>query len=91
MYDRALTVAGGRIIEVGIPDRYSGPGVRDAAAWEVDAAITPRTVAICYLAQPQSLPPLSEVAERRARTTIFRCLVDAAAQLAAERQPAALP
>ncbi len=25
-----------RIVEVGIPDRYSGPGVRDAAAWEID-------------------------------------------------------
>ena len=41
MYDRALTVAGGRIVEVGIPDRYSGPGVRDAAPWEIEAAITP--------------------------------------------------
>ncbi len=35
-----LQVAGGRIVEVGIPDRYSGPGVRDAAAWEIAAAIT---------------------------------------------------
>jgi D-glucosaminate-6-phosphate ammonia-lyase len=52
MYDRALTVAGGHIVEVGIPDRYSGAGVRDAAPWEVEAAITPQTVAICYLAQP---------------------------------------
>ncbi|HEY6433920.1 MAG TPA: hypothetical protein VIZ17_18220, partial [Acetobacteraceae bacterium] len=62
MYDRALRVAGGRIIEVGIPDRFSGPGVRDAAAWEIEAAIGPRTAAICWLAQPHSLPPLHEVA-----------------------------
>ena len=34
----------------GIPDRYSGPGVRDAAAWEIAAAITPNTAGIYYLA-----------------------------------------
>ncbi len=62
MYDRALTVAGGRIVEVGIPDRYSGPGVRDAAPWEIAAAITPETAGILWLAQPQSLPALPEVA-----------------------------
>jgi D-glucosaminate-6-phosphate ammonia-lyase len=80
MYDRAVTVAGGRIIEVGIPDRYSGPGVRDAAPWEVDAAITPRTAAICYLAQPQSRPSLAEVASV-AHAHAIPVLVDAAAQL----------
>ncbi len=80
MYDRAVRVAGGRIIEVGIPDRFSGPGVRDAAAWEIDAAIGPRTAAICWLAQPHSLPPLREVA-RVAREHGVPVLVDAAAQL----------
>ena len=43
MYDRALRAAGGRLIEVGIPDRVSGPGVRDADPWEIAEAITPRT------------------------------------------------
>jgi D-glucosaminate-6-phosphate ammonia-lyase len=80
MYDRALQVAGGRIIEVGIPDRYSGPGVRDAAPWEIAAAITPRTAAVCYLAQPQSCPPLREVVAV-AREHGVPVLVDAAAQL----------
>lgn len=80
MYDRALTVAGGRIVEVGIPDRYSGPGVRDAAPWEIEAAITPRTAAICYLAQPQSRPSLAEVASV-ANAHAIPVLVDAAAQL----------
>lgn len=80
MYDRALTVAGGRIIEVGIPDRYSGPGVRDAAPWEIEAAITPRTAAICYLAQPQSRPALAEVTAV-AHAHALPVLVDAAAQL----------
>ncbi len=80
MYDRALTVAGGRIVEVGIPDRYSGPGVRDAAPWEIEAAITPRTAAICYLAQSQSRPALAEVTAV-AHAHALPVLVDAAAQL----------
>jgi L-seryl-tRNA(Ser) seleniumtransferase len=80
MYDRALRVAGGRIVEVGIADRYSGAGVRDATAWEIEAAIGPHTAAICWLAQPASLPPLPEVA-RVGREHGLPVLVDAAAQL----------
>jgi L-seryl-tRNA(Ser) seleniumtransferase len=80
MYDRAIRTAGGRIIEIGIPDRYSGPGVRDAAAWEIAGAITERTAAIYWLAGANSLPPLSEVA-RVAAARGIPVLVDAAAQL----------
>jgi L-seryl-tRNA(Ser) seleniumtransferase len=80
MYDRAVTVAGGRLVEVGIPDRYSGPGVRDAAPWELEAAITPDTAGILWLAQPQSLPTLPEVSAI-ARAHHLPLLVDAAAQL----------
>lgn len=80
MYDRALTVAGARIVEVGLADRYAGSGVRDAAAWEIEAAITSRTAAICYLAQPQSLPPLQDVTAV-AHAHDLPVLVDAAAQL----------
>ncbi len=80
MYDRAIAVAGGRIVEVGIPDRYSGPGVRDATAWEIATAITPDTVAIYYLAHPQSLPSLHDIAAV-AHEHGIPLLVDAAAQL----------
>jgi D-glucosaminate-6-phosphate ammonia-lyase len=80
MYDRALRVAGARLVEVGIADRYSGAGVRDATAWEIEAAIGPHTAAICWLAQPMSLPPLLEIA-RVAREHGLPVLVDAAAQL----------
>ena len=80
MYDRAVQVAGGRIVEVGIPDRYSGPGVRDAAAWEVAAAVTANTAGIYYLAHPQSLPKLPDIAAV-AREHGLPLLVDAAAQL----------
>ncbi len=80
MYDRALLVAGGRIVEVGIPDRVSGPGVRDATAWEIAAAITSKTAAIYHLAHPHSLPALPDVAAV-AHEHGIPLLVDAAAQL----------
>ncbi|HYF07219.1 MAG TPA: hypothetical protein VD970_06325 [Acetobacteraceae bacterium] len=80
MYDRAITVAGGRIVEVGVPDRLSGPGVRDAAPWEIADAITDRTAAVYYLAGASSEPPLPAVV-RVARERNVPVLVDAAAQL----------
>ncbi len=80
MYDRALRVAGARLVEVGIPDRFSGPGVRDASGFEVAHAITPRTAAIFWLAHPHSLPSLPEVAGV-ARAHGLPVIVDAAAQL----------
>ncbi|MES2711355.1 MAG: hypothetical protein V4653_07210 [Pseudomonadota bacterium] len=80
MYDRALRTAGARLVEVGIPDRVSGPGVRDASAYDVAHAITPGTAAIFWLAHPQSLPSLPEVAAV-ARAHGLPVIVDAAAQL----------
>jgi L-seryl-tRNA(Ser) seleniumtransferase len=80
MYDRALIVAGARIVEIGIPDRFSGPGVRDADGWEIEDAIGPNTVGIYYLAQPQSVPALPIVTSL-ARQHGVPVLVDAAAQL----------
>jgi D-glucosaminate-6-phosphate ammonia-lyase len=80
MYDRAIRVAGGRIVEVGIPDRFSGAGVRDASAAELAAAITPRTAGVLWVAQPWSEPTLPDVA-RVAQAAGIPVLVDAAAQL----------
>ena len=80
MYDKALMVAGARIVEIGIPDRYSGPGVRDAAPWELEAAITKNTAGIYYLAGAQSKPSLREIAAV-AREHRLPVLVDAAGQL----------
>ena len=34
-YDHAVRTAGVRFVEVGLPDRYAGAGVRDAEAWEI--------------------------------------------------------
>jgi L-seryl-tRNA(Ser) seleniumtransferase len=80
MYDRALRVAGGRIVEAGIPDRFSGAGVRDASAAEIAAAIGPRTAGLFWVAQPWSEPSLPDLA-RVAREAGVPVLVDAAAQL----------
>ncbi len=80
MYDRALRVAGGTIVEVGIPDRLSGPGVRDASAGEIAEAITSRTAAIYHLAGGHAEPPLADIV-RVAHARSIPVLVDAAAQL----------
>lgn len=80
MYDRALRIAGGVIVEIGIPDRLSGPGVRDASAGELAEAITPRTAAVFHLAGEAAEPPLADVV-RVAHARGVPVLVDAAAQL----------
>jgi len=79
-YDHAIRAAGARIREVGFNDRATGAGVRDVEAWELETAITPRTVAIAYAASPGSQPPLSEVVAVGRRHAL-PVLVDAAAQL----------
>jgi L-seryl-tRNA(Ser) seleniumtransferase len=79
-YDHAIRAAGARIREVGFNDRATGAGVRDVEHWELEAALTPRTVAVAYTAYPGSRPPLCEVAEM-ARHHSLPVLVDAAAQL----------
>ena len=79
-YDHAIRAAGATIIEVGLPDRYTGAGVRDAEIWEIEDAITPNTAAIFYVADAQSQPALRDVttSARRHRIPV---IVDAAAQL----------
>lgn len=79
-YDHALRAAGARIRDVGFNDRATGAGVRDVEVWELEAALTPRTVAVAYTASPGSRPPLGEVVEM-ARRRGLPVLVDAAAQL----------
>jgi D-glucosaminate-6-phosphate ammonia-lyase len=80
MYDRAVAQAGARLVEVGIPDRFSGAGVRDAQPWEYEAAINDRTAAILWVAQPHSEPRLSDIVTI-ARRHQLPVIVDAAGQL----------
>jgi L-seryl-tRNA(Ser) seleniumtransferase len=79
-YDHAVRAAGVTIVEVGLPDRYAGAGVRDAETWEIEDAITDQTAAIFYVADSNAQPPFRDVA-KIARRTRIPLIVDAAAQL----------
>src|SRR4051794_9299213 len=80
MYDHAVAQAGAKLIEVGIPDRFSGAGVRDTQVWEYEAAITDRTAAILWVAQPHAEPGLTEIVALAGRHGL-PLIVDAAGQL----------
>jgi D-glucosaminate-6-phosphate ammonia-lyase len=79
-YDRAVTVAGAKLIDVGTGDRQTDAGLRGLEAWEIESAIGPKTVALlgnASSATEQDLPLLAKIA-------VSHCLpliVDAAAQL----------
>jgi L-seryl-tRNA(Ser) seleniumtransferase len=79
-YDHAVRAAGVKIVEVGLPDRYAGAGVRDAEPWQIADAIGERTAAVFYVADRQARPPLRE-AVIVAHAAGVPVLVDAAAQL----------
>ncbi len=80
MYDRAIETAGGRLVDVGIPDRVSGAGVRDASVGEYLDAVTPRTAGILHVANDRAEPPLATLCHV-AREAGLPVIVDAAAQL----------
>ena len=79
-YDHAVRSVGVKLIEVGIPDRFSGAGVRDTEAWEIGDAITDQTAAIVYVAQTHAQPPLIEVTAVAKKYGV-PVVVDAAGQL----------
>lgn len=79
-YDHAVRAVGVTLVEVGIPDRFSGAGVRDTEAWEIADAITEKTAAIVYVAQGHARPALSEVC-KVAHEKGVPVIVDAAGQL----------
>jgi L-seryl-tRNA(Ser) seleniumtransferase len=79
-YDHALRAAGVRLVEVGLPDRFAGAGVRDAEAWEIADAIGECTAAVHWVAGSHARPPLEEVVTV-AHAAGVPVLVDAAAQL----------
>ncbi|WP_027135215.1 aminotransferase class V-fold PLP-dependent enzyme [Geminicoccus roseus] len=79
-YDHAVRTAGVRLVEVGLPDRYAGAGVRDAEPWEFADAIGPDTAAVLWVADAQAQPGLAQLAEV-AHAAGVPVIVDAAAQL----------
>ena len=79
-YDHAVRAAGVRLVEVGLPDRYAGAGVRDAEAWEFADAIGPATAAVLWVADEQAQPALPSIVAV-AHAAGVPVIVDAAAQL----------
>lgn len=79
-YDHGVRAAGARLVEVGLPDRLTGCGVRDTEAWEIEGAIGERTAGVLYLARADSRPDLAAVV-RIAHAAGIPVLVDAAAEL----------
>jgi L-seryl-tRNA(Ser) seleniumtransferase len=79
-YDHAVRTAGAQIVEIGLPDRYAGAGVRDAEAWEIDDAMSPQTAAVVYVAGGSAQPPLADIV-RVAHGHSVPVIVDAAGQL----------
>ena len=79
-YDHGVRAAGAQLVEVGLPDRLTGCGVRDTEAWEFESAIGDRTAGILYLARADSRPSLRDVV-RVAHAANIPVLVDAAAEL----------
>jgi seryl-tRNA(Sec) selenium transferase len=79
-YDHALRAAGARLVDVGMNEQVAGAGVRRTEAWEIEAALCERTVAVAYFATPDSQPPLEEVAAACQRHGV-KLIVDAAGQL----------
>ena len=45
-----------------VNEQVAGAGVRRTESWEIEAALSERTVAVAYFASPDSQPPLEEVA-----------------------------
>jgi L-seryl-tRNA(Ser) seleniumtransferase len=79
-YDHAVRSVGIELVEVGIADRFSGAGVRDAEGWEIGAAIGEQTAAVVYVAYAHTQPSLEEVVAA-AHDKGVPVIVDAAGQL----------
>ena len=79
-YAHALRASGARLVDIGHNDRGTGAGVRGLEAWEIEAAITPRTAAFAFSVTPQNASELTTVVTV-CRPRGIPVIVDAAAQL----------
>lgn len=80
-YSHAISAAGAKIVEVGMPNDTTPPmEVHITEAWEFEASITENTVAIAYAARRGGHPPLEEVIDIGKRYHL-PVLIDAAAQV----------
>lgn len=79
-YAHALRASGARLVDIGHNDRGTGAGVRGLEAWEIEAAITPRTAAFAFSATPGNIHELTVVSSV-CKARDIPVIVDAAAQL----------
>jgi len=79
-YAQALRAAGARLVDIGHNDRGTGAGVRGLEAWEIESAITPRTAAFAFSANPTNVLDFSVVV-KACKAKNIPVIVDAAAQL----------
>ena len=79
-YAHALRASGARLVDIGHNDRGTGAGVRGIEAWEIEAAITPKTAAFAFAAHPTNVGDLPVVASV-CKAKNIHAIVDAAAQL----------
>jgi L-seryl-tRNA(Ser) seleniumtransferase len=79
-YAHALRASGARLVDIGHNDRGTGAGVRGLESWEIEAAITPRTAAFAFAANPGNILDLKTVTDV-CKARDIPVIVDAAAQL----------
>lgn len=79
-YAHALSAAGATLVDIGHNDRGTGAGVRGLEAWEIEAAITPRSAAFAFSANPGNIDDLALVVAV-CKPRDLPVIVDAAAQL----------
>lgn len=79
-YDHALRAAGAVLVDIGHNDRGTGAGIRGLEGWEIEAAITPATVAFAFAATPENAGDLPVIVAL-CRKHGLKVIVDAAAQL----------
>ena len=79
-YAHALRASGARLVDIGHNDRGTGAGVRGLEAWEIEAAITPRTAAFAFAVNPANAADLPTVVAV-CKPKNIPVIVDAAAQL----------
>jgi L-seryl-tRNA(Ser) seleniumtransferase len=75
-----LRASGAHLVDIGHNDRATGAGVRGIEAWEIEAAITPRTAAFAFAAHPTNVGDLPLVVGV-CKAKKIPVIVDAAAQL----------
>lgn len=83
-YAHALSAAGATLVDIGHNDRGTGAGVRGLEAWEIEAAITPRSAAFAFSANPGNIDDLALVVAV-CKPRDLPVIVDAAAQLPPKR------